>query len=255
MPCVCEHCVCHARTLGLEKMPLTRAALRKAYRTAARLWHPDQFERDPAKRGEAEERFKQIQIAYRELTEHEEKPVELPLEPMSSAPPEPVFVAPEFVAPRKAEKTPPICFDGTPGCFVAPDFSPIAHRIIAAQLRDAERALALVDLSGSRAAPGSLAQYILLADSGIFLRDARGLVALLWYDDLGAVRLVERSRRGVAGLWCKLLERFQGREQRFTLEIWRSNGTLFHVIAGEADDRAKQILCEFLERKRPRPEL
>ena len=86
MPCVCESCARHARTLGLEQTPRSRAPLRKAFRAAAKLWHPDRFERDPVLRLEAEERFKQIQVAYRELTEHYEDPVQWLIEPAFSAP-------------------------------------------------------------------------------------------------------------------------------------------------------------------------
>jgi len=41
-----------------------------AYRAAAKRWHPDRFESDPARRTEAEERFKRVQVAFRELAEH-----------------------------------------------------------------------------------------------------------------------------------------------------------------------------------------
>ncbi len=261
MPCACESCAQHARLLGLEQAPRTRAVLRNAYRAAARLWHPDRFERDPVRRIEAEERFKRIQVACRELTEHLENPVAWPMEPVSAAvgAVAPRYTAPGHTAPSHAATgsadAPAISFGGEPGCFVAPDFSPVADRIIAAQLRDAERALAIVDLSGRYAEPGRFARFLLLADSGLFLRDERGLVCLLRYDDLGAVRLVERSRRGVAGLWRMLLERLSGREQRYRLEIWRNNASLFYTIAHQTSDRVKQILYEFLERKRPRPEL
>lgn len=74
MPCVCERCLRHAKTLGFAPKIPAKAVIRRAYRAAAKLWHPDRFEKTPAKRAEAEERFKRIQVAYRELWEHCEAP-------------------------------------------------------------------------------------------------------------------------------------------------------------------------------------
>lgn len=260
MPCVCERCAQHARTLGLEQTPRSRAPLRKAFRSAAKLWHPDRFERDPGKRLEAEEHFKQIQVAYRELTEHYENPVEWPIEPRFA---EPAFAASGYTAPRytapghtppgDAATAPPISFGGAPGCFVAPDFSPIAVRIIVRHLRDAERAFAIVDLSGPASLPGSFAQFILLADEGIFVRDSRDLVSLLWYAHLGELLLVDRRKDGLPGIWQRFLESLSGTEQKYQLEIWRRDGTLFSTIAGQVDDSIKKVIYNFLQQKRPRP--
>jgi hypothetical protein len=255
MPCVCERCARHAGTLGLEQTPRSRAPLRKAFRAAAKLWHPDRYERDPAKRVEAEEHFKQIQVAYRELTEHYENPVAWLIEPAFAAPGYVAsrYTAPGHTPPDNAATAPPISFGGAPGCFVAPDFSPIAVRIIVRHLRDAERAFAIVDLSGLASPPGSLAQFILLADDGIFIRDSRDLVSLLWYAHLGEIRLVAKPRRGLPGLWQRFLERLSGTEQKYQLEIWRRDGTLFSTIAGQVDDSIKKVIYNFLQQKRPRP--
>lgn len=236
MPCVCPQCASHARTLGLAEPPASRAVLRKAFKATAKLWHPDRFEGDPAKRLEAEERFKQIQIASRELTEHLANPAEWALEP--------AFTSPAVPAP------PPIFFGNAPGCFVAPDFSPIAERIIVAHVREPDRALAIVDLSGPGASPGSLAQFLLLTEHGIYVRDALNLVSLLWYAHLGNVRLVDKRRRGRLGLWHTFLERLSRTEQKFTLEIFRDNGTLFHAIAGQVDDSVKKVIYNFLQQKK-----
>jgi hypothetical protein len=237
MPCVCPQCAEHARTLGLGEGPATRAVLRKAFRAAAKLWHPDRFERDPARRLEAEEHFKLLQIAYRELTEHLENPAEWALEP--------AFTPPAAPAP------PPIFFGNAPGCFVAPDFSRIADRIITLHVHEPDRALAIVDLSGPGTPPGSLAQFILLTVHGLVVRDALNLVSLLWYQDLGAIRLVDKRRNGRLGLWHTLLERISRTEQKFILEIFRRNGTLFHTIASQVDDSVKKVIYNFLQQKRP----
>jgi hypothetical protein len=70
MPCECAQCRQHWATLGLEGNLVSRRTLHQAFRAAARLCHPDQYENDPDMRLEAEERFKRLQVAYRELTEH-----------------------------------------------------------------------------------------------------------------------------------------------------------------------------------------
>ncbi|HTW62168.1 MAG TPA: DnaJ domain-containing protein [Terracidiphilus sp.] len=239
MPCVCPQCAQHARTLGLAAPPASRAVLRKAFKATAKLWHPDRFEGDPGKRLEAEEQFKQIQIASRELAEHLENPAAWALEPAFT--------------PSSAPAAPPIFFANAPGCFVAPDFSPIAERIIAAHVHEPDRALAIVDLTGPGSPPGSLSRYILFTVHGIVVRDALNLVSLLWYADLGELRLLDRRRDGRLGLWHTLIERLSRTQQKFTLEIFRGNGTLFHVLASQVDDSVKKVIYNFLQQKKPQP--
>src|SRR5580658_8743054 len=70
MSCPCVACRDHARTLGLARWPASKKAVHRAYRSAAKLWHPDRFANDEVKIHEAEERFKLLQAAYSELTEH-----------------------------------------------------------------------------------------------------------------------------------------------------------------------------------------
>ena len=60
MPCVCERCLDHARTLGLGEQRHFSQAMRKAFKAAAKLWHPDRFEKQSDRQREAEERFKLI---------------------------------------------------------------------------------------------------------------------------------------------------------------------------------------------------
>jgi DnaJ domain len=239
MPCFCPQCAHHARTLGLAEPPASHAVLRKAFKATARLWHPDRFAGDPAKRLEAEEQFKQIQIASRELAEHLDKPAEWAVEPAFSPP--------------TAPAEPHLIFGNAPGCFVAPDFSHIADRIIAAHVREPDRALAIVDLSGPGAAPGALSQFILFTSRGLVVRDALNMVSLLWYADLGEVRIADRRREGRLGLWHTFLERLSRTEQKFTLEIFRGNGTLFHAFGSQVDDSVKKVIYNFLQQKRVQP--
>jgi hypothetical protein len=241
MPCACERCLEHAKTLGLAQRPSSRATLRKAFKAAAKLWHPDRHEKDAEQRREAEERFKQIQIAYRELSEHLANPVD--------------WLVEDAFAPAQAAEMPTITFHDAPGCFAAPDFSLHAQGIIARHVREPDSAVAIVDLSGHGSAAGDLSRYILFTTQGIFVRDALGMVLLLWYSDLGEVRIVDLRRNGKLGLWHRMIERLSGTEQKYALHIHRSDGTPFFSIANETDDRVKKVIYNFLQQKRPQAHL
>ncbi len=257
MPCVCDSCEQHARIIGLDQCPRTRAGLRKGYRTAAKFWHPDRYERDPARRADAEEHFKQIQIAYRELTEHFDNPVQWLIESTFGATPdtEPFNAAaynatPDRPAHRVSSVRPPIFFGNIPGCFVAPDFSTTADHIIMEHVSEPDCALAIVDLTGPGSEPGSLAQFILLTTHGLVVRDIRSIVSLLWYADMGEVRLVPKRRSALAGVAHRIFERLSGTEQKYALEIHRYDGSLYYSIASQVDDGIKKIIYNFLQQKR-----
>lgn len=241
MPCACQQCLEHARTLGLDQRPSSRAALGKAFKSAAKLWHPDRYEKDAEQRHEAEERFKQIQIAYRELSEHHENPVE--------------WLVEDSLAPARASGMGPITFGDAPGCFAAPDFSLHAQRIIARHVREPDSAVAIVDLSGHGSAAGDLSRYILFTMQGIFVRDALHMVSLLWYSDLGDTQIVDLRNKGKLGLWQRMIERLSGTEQKYALHIHRSDGTPFFSITHETDDRVKKVIYNFLQQKKPQTHL
>ena len=246
MPCACETCAQHARTLGLGDRPSSRAAIRKGFRAAAKLWHPDRFENDAVKRLEAEEHFKQIQLASREMLEHFESPAEWFVE--SGA----VAAAERGAKPAaKVRREPAISFGGAPGCFTAPDFPLYAERIIAKHFIDPDRALAIVDLSGAGSKGGSFTQYILLTSHGIFVRDYRDIVSLLWYTDLGRIYFVDLRKDGKLGIWQRLVERISGTEQKYALEIYRQNGESFCSIVNEVDDSVKKVIYSFLFEMKP----
>jgi hypothetical protein len=234
MSCACETCLQHATTLGLADKQVTKASIRKAFRSQAKLWHPDRFENDEPKRLEAEEHFKLIQVAYRELWEHHENPVELPQEEEVFPPKKPV---PDF---------PRISFGGAPGCFVTPDFSPRAHRIILSHVPNLENALAIVDLSGVGSKAGTFDQFILFTRDGIFVRDARQIISLLWYHHLGQINLLDRRKQGKLGFWQRTAERISGIEQKYALQIFKIDGTPFCSIWSQVDDSAKKVMYSFL---------
>jgi DnaJ domain len=251
MSCACEKCLQHARTLGLAEGTPTKEAIRKAFRAAASLWHPDRFENDPAQRLEAEEKFKAIQCAYSELTEHFESPLQPFVEPVSAQSPAEDF----FAGPSHVEKQPHISFGGAHGCYVAPDFPAQALKIAYAHVHEPDRPLALVDLSRHGSPLGDLSRYILFSLRGIFVCDTLQQVSLLWYEDLGELRFVDQRKQGKLPLRHRFIEKISGTEQKYSLEIYRRGGTLFYAIASQADDSVKKVIYNFLKQKSPLPHL
>lgn len=253
MPCVCGKCLENAETLALDERGPSKVAIRKAYKVAAKRWHPDRFENNKVQRLEAEEHFKLIQVAYRELWEHCESPQELPVEdiPVSA---EPAAVETEFGsfagAPLKDE-TPAIFFGNLPDCFTAPLFSAAGNRIIlAARMEPTEKPLAFVDLSHGVKQDGNPSQYVLLTNYRIFVRNALNLVAFLWFTDLGQVGFIDRLTHGKPRFWQRVVETL-GFKPKYSLVIGRHNGSHFHTIAGEADDRVKKVIYNFLLKQKP----
>jgi DnaJ domain len=242
MPCACERCLRHSRTLGLPAKPPTKTAIRRAYRASAKLWHPDRYENNPVKRLEAEEHFKRIQVAYRELWDHCEVPEKTPIHRTNDSPPQ--------------EYAPPTIFFGdSPGCFTCPHFPPGVVDVIVPHLQDTESAVAFVDLSatGVRREIGS--QYVLLTSRRIIVRDAMSVVSLLWYSDLGEILFLNRQEHGRVSIWERVVEKTWGIKHRYLLEINRLNGTHFYSIAGQAHDNVKKVIYNFLlqMKRQPRP--
>jgi curved DNA-binding protein CbpA len=54
------------KTLGLSQKVTTRKA-KEAYINLVRIWHPDQFSNDPEFRARAEDKLKEINVAYSEV--------------------------------------------------------------------------------------------------------------------------------------------------------------------------------------------
>jgi curved DNA-binding protein CbpA len=64
-----QHCL---RLLELKTCSSQEEA-RRAYRDLVRVWHPDRFSGDPRLRRKAEEKVKELNIAYEELIRHLER--------------------------------------------------------------------------------------------------------------------------------------------------------------------------------------
>jgi hypothetical protein len=254
MSCDCGQCREHYKTLGIAFGIPSESEIQEAYREAIKQWHPDLYENFATLRADAEEHFKQIQIAYREIKEHNGGAVDSPGESPAKSPreapreyPRESSRDPAWEAPRESParstyqrpaETPDLSFGGARGCFVGPKFPPAAEEIIFRYLGKLGTALAIVDLGGS------FNQFVLLAQLGIVVRDARNIVSLLWYKDLGDINLIEKH--GKPSMWQSLVGGAAGSQPKVELEIGRNNGTLFFAISDKIEDSAKKVIYDFL---------
>jgi hypothetical protein len=238
MPCTCDQCLQHAKTLGLPQSPPSKAAIHKAYRQAAKLWHPDRHANDPRSQQEAEKRFKEAQTAYQALTEHHDHPVE--------SPPPTIFAKPV--------EPPPLSFGNAPGCFTAPQFTPYIQEVIATHLGFGRTPVAIIDLTRPGPQAGSFSQFLLLDSHSVIVRGTLGVVSFLWYSDLGEISIDDRRRDGKLRFWQKLAEKFLGPRQNYTLHIYRRNGTHFYSLANTPDDSVKKVIYNFLLRRKHHPQ-
>lgn len=239
MSCECAQCRQHYKVLGFVFGVPTESEIHEAYREGVKQWHPDLYENFASLRADAEERFKEIQVAYRQLKEHNGGP-EAEESPLDGA-----VVAPMGVA----ASAPPISFGGAPGCLVASQFTSEVEETIARYLGKSDTALAIVDLDGTRPHAAAYAHFLLLASRGIMVRDTRNMVSLLWYKDLGAVQLIERKDVKLS-FSQKLFEKVAGSQQSCVLQIGRSDGTLFFSLSDPVnEDVVKTIYGFLLDRK------
>lgn len=239
MACACDKCVAHATLLGLGRSATTRAAIHKAYRKAAKATHPDRFSTEPA-RATAEERFKLIQIAFRELVEHN---------PDGWSEPVPA-IAPDFPAarPQSAIAEPKLAFGGARGCYAGTQIPVRAVELIYDLVGSQGSALALVDL-GRGGAP-EFSQFLIVATHGLIHRGALQIISLLAYADVGEIRLVDRRTDAGTGWLQKLLWTLADSGPMYALEILRRDGTLFCAVEHPIEDRVKTALYRFLEEKK-----
>ena len=242
MSCDCGQCREHYRTLGVGYGIPTESEIQDAYREAIKQWHPDLYENFASLRADAEERFKQIQVAYRELKEHNSIAADSPAESVAAG-----------IAPEKPEDKPPISFDGAPGCLTAGSFTPEAEEVIAHYRGKLGTVLAIVDLTGSRSQTRSYAQFFLIADLGIMVRDASSIVSLLWYKDLGEVNLIRRQEPSKPSMWQSLVGGISGSQPKCALQIFRNNGSVFYSLSGQVEDSVKTVICDFLQSKKSQP--
>lgn len=232
MACGCRVCLEHFRILGVAAPPTSKSGLHKAYRAAAKRWHPDRFPNDESKRRDAEDRFKRIHAAYEALCEHFENPITTPREDV------------EFVTPARHHPSPVISFGDAPDCFVAPHFpARVREAIEAARVENSDPVVGFIDLS---AGSSRVSEFILFTKHRMFVRDASEILSVIWYADLGSVKLIDREEENKPGAWQRIAEKFVGKAQRCSLEINRLNGSQFRELTDRPDDRVKRVVDNFL---------
>jgi hypothetical protein len=212
--------------------------MEEAYREGVKQWNPDLYQDYPSLRADAEERLKQLQVAYRELKEHNTVAAEVPV----------VKVVVEARRPDlpPREVVPAISFGGALGCLTAKQFTSQIEEMVAPHLGRLGLAQAIVDLSGSRSRNPNFSQFMLLASRGIMVRDSRNMISVIWYTDLGEVKLIEPHQQSKPSGWQKFMGGLSGGAQGTVLQIDRSNGVSFYTISNQVDDSVKMVIYNFL---------
>jgi hypothetical protein len=248
MSCECGKCREHYRTLGIAFGIPEESAIEEAYREAVKQWHPDLYENYASLRADAEEHFKQIQIAFRELKGHNAAVVGSPVESSVVRPKavERVDIQPREEAPSITfSAAPAISFDNAPGCLVASQFTDEVKEIIERHLAKSDTPLAIIDLNGGRSR-ATYSHFFLLTNRGILVRDTRNVLSLLWYKDLGELAYTEKGSAGKSVFW----QQISGGGPKRSLQIHRSDGNHFFSIPDAVDDNIKEVLHNFLSRQK-----
>jgi hypothetical protein len=249
MACVCRTCLQHFPVLGIADPPRSKSAIHKAYRTAAKLWHPDRYENNQRKRLEAEEQFKRIQVAYRELCEHFDNPQRRFVERQYRS--QDVYNA--YSAERFSGVAPPptIFFGDAHHCFSISHFPEGVEKVImASALGGAESPVGFVNMSGAMHEKEVPERYLLLTNHRLFIRDSSELVHVLWYADLGKIGYIDRHAEKQQTLSHRLFGWLLDKERRFTLKIDKRDGTEFYSLKDTPDDRVKKVIYNFLQQMR-----
>ena len=243
MSCECAKCREHYKTLGFMFGIPSGSEIEDSYHELVKQWHPDLYENYASLRADAEEHFKAIQVAYRELNEH--NAVSTAEAPVKSA-----VVHPESVVVQPKVETSAISFGDAAGCLVRRQFTPEIEEMVAPHLGKLGMAEAIVDISGKRSHTGGFPQFLLLASRGIMMRDVRNMISVLWYTDMGEVKLIAPHSQGKTSGWQKFMGGLSGAQPSGELQIYRSNGVLFQTIAGQVDDSVKTAIYNFLVRQK-----
>ncbi len=245
MSCECGQCRQHYKTLGFMFGIPSESEIQAGYHEGVKQWHPDLYENFASLRADAEEHFKAIQVAYRELKEHNTVAAEASTDRVDVQTP---MATGEL---RKDTSPPPISFGDAPGCLTEPEFTSEIKEMIAPHMGKLGMSVAIVDLSGKRSNTGGFSHFFLLASRGIMMRDARNNIAVLWYTDLGEIKLIDQRKLSKPSRWQKFLEGLSGGAPGYMLQIDRSNGANFYTMSGETDDGVKSAIYDFLVTQKP----
>ena len=243
MSCECGQCRQHYRTLGIAYGVPTESEIEEAYQESVKQWHPDLYENYASLRAEAEEHFKQIQVAYRELKEHNASGeirrncLDAKLFGRATHPRRQLLHQASAAYQDSARA---ISFGGAPGCLVA--------RISRRSQRDDRRPpgkrssahlLAIVDLGGTR-------RHRQLLSIPTCWPAAESWCAMpATSSHCSGTRTWERSpdRQANGGQirhLAKPLGEPPAARPKYALEIYRNNGTLFLSLTDQADDSVKR---------------
>jgi len=149
----------------------------------------------------------------------------------------------EFITPVRIHPTPAISFGDAPDCYVTPHFpARIREAIEGARVESSDPVVAFIDLSAGSAR--SL-EFILLTKQRMLIRSASELLSVIWYADLGSIRLVDRQGQK-QGAWQRIAEKIAGKTQRYSLQIDRLNLSRFYALTDRPDDRVKKVVYNFL---------
>jgi len=238
--------------LGIADPPRSKAAIHKAYRTAAKLWHPDRYENNQRKRLEAEEQFKRIQVAYRELCEHFDNPQRRDVERVYRS-----YDIDDIAERFSGISAPPTIFFGdSHHCFSIAHFPEGVEKVInASALGGAESPVGFVNMSGAMHEKESPSRYILLTNHRLFIRDSSELVHVLWYADLGGIDYIDRHAEKRHRMSHRLFGWLLDKERRFTLKMSRRDGGEFYSLKDTPDDRVKKVIYNFLQQMRAKSQL
>ena len=100
-----------------------------------------------------------------------------------------------------------------------------------------------MDLFHGRA---QISRYILLTNHKMYIRDSTDILGVIWYSDLGEIRLIELHPEKKAGAWQKIATKIAGKAQRYTLRICYLNGKVFRELKEQPDDSIKKVIYNFL---------
>ena len=78
------------------------------------------------------------------------------------------------------------------------------------------------------------------------MRDARNIVSLLWYTDMGEIHLIDSRKQGKPSSWQRFVGGLSGSQSDYALQIYRNNGIAFYAISGQVDDSVKTVIYDFL---------
>lgn len=202
---------CSACMGNLKVLELTASAgageIRQAYMQLVKVWHPDRFPEDEGLREQSEERFKQVQVAYRELQEHAGRhvvAVQSESEKAEEAAAEVFAVALKRLLVRYADRHQAV-FEDRKRIFVSPNIPPEAWKKVAAQDEFAKEEMVGAIRAGRSVVDWN--SFVLLAKRQVLLggvsgfeRDAmsyhRFSQAEVWFRRKGqAVNILERWTR------------------------------------------------------------